>query len=112
MKTRFMRLRALLTFERGVLVLVALNLIDAASTHLALHLGFATELNPVMRWAYGLGPEFFWVMKMLLVSGGMVLIGRLATEKVANSVLAGAAAIYILVIAIHAHGWYQYLMYR
>lgn len=98
-----------LTFERGVQLLVVLNLIDAASTHLLLHLGVATEVNPFLAWAYAVSPELFWVIKMGLVSGALLIIGRLATEKVARSVVISANALYLLILLIHLSGWFDFL---
>lgn len=94
-----------LTFERGVQLLVVLNVVDAASTHLLLHLGLVTEMNPFMAWAYATSPELFWVLKMLLVAGCLMIIGRLATEKVANAVVISANVLYVLVLLTHLSGW-------
>lgn len=97
------------TFEHALHVLVLLNLLDAASTHLALKIGIAWEVNPLLRWAYTVSPDLFWVVKMVLVVGGMVLIGRIATEKVARSVILSANALYLLVVSVHVYGWVAYL---
>lgn len=98
-----------LTFERGVQLLVLLNLVDAASTHILLKLGYAVETNPILAWAYAVGPELFWVVKMGLVTGGLMAIGRLASEAVAKSVVVSANLLYLVVLLIHLSGWLDVL---
>jgi hypothetical protein len=58
-----------ITFDTALQCLVVLNVIDAASTHLALKIGIAWEVNPLLRWAYSVSPDIFWLVKMVWSSG-------------------------------------------
>jgi hypothetical protein len=99
-----------MTFERGVALFVILNLADAASTNLLLHLGLATEANPLMNWAYTVSPSFFWVIKVILSCGGLIIIGRQAKPEVALSIVRNANLLYGLILSIHLSMWITYLL--
>lgn len=109
MKKYVTKLLNWITFERGVIALVVLNLFDAVSTHLALHLGFAYEVNPLLRWAFALSPALFWLIKMMLVVVGMLAIGRLGSARTALGVLITTNAMYLMVMFVHVYGWVMYL---
>jgi hypothetical protein len=103
-----MKIVAWWNLRRLVILLVLLNAIDASSTYLLLHLSGGDpdiELNPLMRWAYIWDPVVCWLVKMLLVSGGLVIIARFATEKVARAVVASTNILYILTLCMHALAW-------
>ena len=99
-----------LTFRRGVVILAIMNLIDAASTHMGLHMGIVYEVNPLMRWAYGVSPAAFWSLKMGLVSGGLLVIGSLASEALARRTALNAILLYLLVIFAHVYGWLSWAL--
>jgi hypothetical protein len=42
----------------------------------------------------------------------MLLIGKLASEKVARSVVMSANGLYLLVMAVHVHGWLTFFFTR
>ncbi len=106
------KLLSKLTFEHGVILIVALNLIDAISTHLALSMRIAYEINPLLRWAFSVDPGLFWIIKISLVTGGLLTVGKLASDKVAKSVVVSANILYTLVIAVHVYGWIAYFINR
>lgn len=101
----FRRIRDLFSFEQGLQILVALNVLDAVSTQvlLAYQLGF--EANPLMAWAYGLGVDGFWAIKILLVLVALVFIGKIADPAVARSIVASANLLYFLVLLSHILNW-------
>lgn len=99
-----------ISFQTRLLSLFGMNIADAASTHAALHFGVASEANPIMDWAYQTSPVFFWITKMALVVGGMVLVVSLATEEQTNKVLSIANVAYLIVMAIHVIGWGSYFL--
>lgn len=97
------------SFEVSALVLVALNLIDAASTHLSLVLDLAYEVNPLMRWAFDASPALFWVLKLSLVGIGLTIIAALAADH-AKRIVSTLNCVYGAVIAIHLLSWIAYLI--
>lgn len=107
------RLAAWWSFERMMVLLVALNFIDGISTHALLSQSSgAVELNPLMRWAWTTSPDVFWVLKLGLVSVGMTIIARLATDKVAKTAILSSCLFYLVVIVIHIQGWIEYFASR
>lgn len=97
------------SFEVSALILVALNLIDAASTHLSLALDLAYEVNPLMRWAFDTSPALFWVLKLSLVGIGLTIIAALAADH-AKRIVGTLNYIYGMVMAIHLLSWVIYLI--
>lgn len=98
------------TFERLVVLLLTINLIDGVSTHILLHLsGPEAELNPLMRWAWMVSPELFWLMKIGLVGSGLMVIGKYAPDSVARAAVVSINAFYMVVLVTHLHGWIAYL---
>jgi hypothetical protein len=90
--------------------LMVLNVIDAASTHLALKLAFAEELNPLMRWAFETNPVLFWVLKIGLMLLGLWIIARSRGEKLIRWMLVGMNITYLAVLGVHGYIWITYLL--
>lgn len=86
-----------------------LNLIDLVSTFLALDIGFATELNPVMRWCYEAGPWWFVLAKAGLTAGPMVVFWMTRKIKASVIMLKTFVFIYTALVGWHAAMWSLYL---
>lgn len=80
----------------SVVALLALNLVDAASTVALLKSGAAVEANPFMAWALSAG--YFWQVKMGLVFAGSATLYALRHHRLAR-VGAGVSALVYLVVA-------------
>lgn len=55
------------------LFLIGFNLIDAIFTHIWIQLKLATEANPIMACFYNLNPIFFFVVKLSLIFGSLLM---------------------------------------
>lgn len=104
----------LLSLRVGLPVLVILNLIDAVSTHAALTLGIATEANPIMAWAWSVGPWMFWVMKMMAVGFAMALVEMYVRRnddrpRPIEWAVLFLNGLYVLVVGTGLVGWALYL---
>lgn len=53
-------------FKKWVLVLLAVNLLDAVTTVIGLSGGIAKEMNPLMAWVWAASPALFLTFKMLI----------------------------------------------
>ncbi len=89
-------------------ILVVLNLLDATSTHLALKIGIASEVNPLLSWAFERSPDLFWGIKFALLSLSLVLLSVMRDVRSAQQVLQITNWVYVVVLFIHLHGWYLY----
>jgi Domain of unknown function (DUF5658) len=103
----------LLSLKVGLPVLVILNLIDAVSTHAALTLGIATEANPIMAWAWSVGPWMFWVMKMMATGSALALVEMYVRQnerpRPIERVVLFLNGLYVLVVGSGLVGWALYL---
>lgn len=98
-------------FERLVFVLLTLNLADAVSTHILLSIfGAAIELNPLLRWAYTVGPAEFWIVKIAIISAGLAMLGKMTSERIATRTARAAVFLYTVVLITHLKNWLEYLI--
>jgi hypothetical protein len=104
------KLLAWFNYERSLLALVILNMLDAISTHWALKLRVAEEVNPIMRWAWNQSPDLFWILKMGFVAIAILLLGAFAPEKVARQTVLAGCGLYAVIILIHLVGWVALLL--
>lgn len=81
--------------------ILILNLADAVFTLLYTGFGLAVEGNPLMDQAMIRGPIPFMVVKLALVSGGVLLLWQLRQRRAAVVAIAGGAAAYTFLIAYH-----------
>lgn len=81
--------------------IIILNLADAIFTLLYTGFGLAVEGNPLMDQAMIRGPVLFMIVKLALVSGGVLVLWRLRQRPVAVIAIAGSAAAYMFLIAYH-----------
>lgn len=89
------------TIEWALIVLGALNAVDAFCTlHWVTH-GLATEANPVMDWALTLGPAWFISAKLALVTLGCVGLWRHKERRVVRVASMPLVALYAMVCAGH-----------
>lgn len=87
---------------RGIIaVIIVLNLADAILTCIWLWSGAATEANPVMRMAAGLGPVAFVSVKLALVSLGTFLLWRLRYRAFAVVAIFALFLAYYFVLLYH-----------
>lgn len=83
---------------------LVLNLADAVFTLVYLQAGVASEANPLMESALGRGPLGFMVVKLALVSLGVLLLIRLRARPAATAALVAAAAAYACLFVYHLSG--------
>ena len=88
-------------FERALAVLVVLNLIDAVMTSLWVSEGIASEGNPVMAAALGLGLGQFVLGKVVLVGLGAASLYRLREQLLARIAVIPAVVLYCFVLGNH-----------
>ena len=82
-------------------VVLILNLADAVFTLMYVGSGLAVEANPLMDQAFGGGPMLFMVVKLALVSGGVLLLWRLRQRRTAVVAIAATALAYGFVCFYH-----------
>lgn len=93
-------------FRRDTYPLIAMNVIDAASTHVALKMGWAYEANPIMAAAWNNSPFTFWMSKMSLVLIGLVLLSPMESSNPGRRwPLRFMNLMYVAILAVHAAGW-------
>jgi hypothetical protein len=95
------RLTAPRTFERALGILLILNLLDAAFTLNWVYAGVATEANPVMAGALILGPGFFIITKVALVTLAVALLWRNRGHSIARWALVPVSLLYAFVSGGH-----------
>jgi hypothetical protein len=95
---------AKITLKQLVIMNVVLNLIDAVSTHVSLRLGFVTELNPLMAWAFSVSPLLFWALKMSLVGSALALLRLFAVDH-GRRVMMWANCLYLVIGGLHVLAW-------
>jgi hypothetical protein len=79
------------------------NVIDVIFTLIVVLLGFAVEANPVMQRALDAGPLAFAVIKISVVSLGVLLLWRERRRPLAVAGSVGIFAAYGLLMMYHAH---------
>lgn len=84
-----------------LILLVVLNLLDAAFTSLFLRAGLATEANPLMRAAWKASPMTFLTVKIALVSLGAIGLWLGRRHLVPTLALTFSLAIYACVVGYH-----------
>jgi hypothetical protein len=82
-------------------LIVIFNLLDAIFTLLAVASGWATEENPLMDLLLAYSPVQFMVIKLTLVSLGIMLLWRLRDRRVALVSGLGALGVYGLIVSYH-----------
>lgn len=95
------------TYDRNLTItatfVLILNVIDAVFTLLYTGCGLASEGNPLMDQLMNRGPVLFMVVKLALVSSGILLLWRLRQRRAAAVLvsIAGSAAAYTLLLVYH-----------
>jgi len=89
------------SFDRGLRAILWLNLVDAVGTITWLHMGLATEANPIMNWAIQAGPGVFVVSKVSLVCLAVALLWRHRSVPTARLALVPVAMLYALIAGTH-----------
>jgi hypothetical protein len=100
-----MQLSARVPISLVAAAVLVLNLADALFTLVYTRLGVAHESNPLMDRALGHGPVGFMIVKLGLVSLGVVLLVRLHERRSAiratELALAGSALAYATLLVYH-----------
>ncbi|MCA9679120.1 MAG: hypothetical protein H6708_10550 [Kofleriaceae bacterium] len=91
--------RVPLTMIAGAILV--LNLIDAVFTLIYVHLGLAVEGNPLMGQALTRGPVGFMLVKLALVSMGVLVLFRLRRRRAASVALVASAIAYSSLLVYH-----------
>ena len=86
----------------AVILIHVLNFFDGLLTLYAVSLG-VLEVNPLMRWALGLGPLWFLFVKVGVVSTGLYFLDK-QLEGSKRKIFLLLLAAYALVIAWHVFG--------
>lgn len=88
-------------FRLAELMLVLLNVVDAAFTHVWLSNGLATEANPLLAAAWETHPATFHGLKAGLLFSGMAILHHLRWIAAARTAMGTMAAAYGAVVAWH-----------
>lgn len=89
------------TFLLAEVLLVLLNVADAAFTHMWLANGLATEANPLLAAAWESHPVTFHGLKAGLLFSGMAILHHLRWIGAARNAMGTLAAAYGGVVAWH-----------
>lgn len=81
--------------------LLFLNLLDGLFTLTFLQLGVAEEANPLMRAAYDASPVGFMLLKVAVVSLGVLVLSLHQSSRLAQYALRGAIAVYAVIVTWH-----------
>jgi hypothetical protein len=87
--------------ELAASALIVLNLLDAMFTLVWIKSGVATEGNPFMDQAMAHGALGFMVIKLALVSLGVLLLWRLRHRRAAATALVASAIAYSSILILH-----------
>lgn len=87
--------------ETAAAALVVLNMVDAVFTLVWVKTGVAAEGNPFMDRAMAHGAVGFMVIKLALVSLGVLLLWRLRHRKAAAAALVASAIGYVSIVCFH-----------
>ena len=85
-----------------VLYIVIANLVDAILTYTAVTAGEASEMNPLMEFLLDLGGIYFFLVKISLVTLGLILLLLSQNQKIAHYALWVCAATYTIILTVHA----------
>jgi len=96
-----MHVSAKLPLSLVAAAVLVLNLADALFTLIYIHTGLASEANPLMDAALGGGAVSFMMVKLTLVSLGVLLLFRLRRQRSASIALIGTAVAYSSVFLYH-----------
>ncbi len=87
--------------EIAAAALIVLNLLDAVFTLIWIKSGVAIEGNPFMDRALAHGAIGFMVIKLSLVSLGVLLLWRLRHRRAAATALVASAIAYTSILMLH-----------
>ncbi len=87
--------------SRIAAAIVVFNVIDAVFTIIYTDLGLAREANPLLSHALDDSPLLFMLIKLGLVSMGVLLLWRLRHRRTAAAGLVASAAAYSWLILYH-----------
>ena len=90
--------------ERCAKLVVVANGVDAVLTLLWIHLGTATEANPLLAPYAVSQPIVFVAAKLALVSFGVLLLRRHAVRPVVSFALFACSVLYVGICSYHV--WY------
>lgn len=82
--------------------ILILNLLDAVLSLVAVHAGAATEANPLMAATLSWGAVWFILVKISLVSLGVLLLWRTRHVLLAAGGLVALCLLYVGLLAYHA----------
>ena len=81
--------------------LLIMNLLDGIFTLAAVQAGAASEANPIMSLPLELGSVWFILVKIGLVSAGVLLLWRARHRMLAHGAVIGLALVYTAVVVYH-----------
>ena len=91
-------------FAATLLMVVVINVIDAAATWAWLKHGLATEANPLMRLAIEAGPATFFIPKVVVVAAGCTFLWAVKSCPLARRAFRVPALAYGAVAVVHLYG--------
>ena len=93
--------RASLALRIAAGIILVLNLLDASFTLVWTTSGLATEANPLMDHVISRSPLQFMLVKVTLVSLGVLLLWRLRWQRMAKLAIVGSALAYGVLAVYH-----------
>lgn len=88
-------------FELALSALLVLNAVDASLTLLWIQIGAAQESNPLLACVAHANPLHFMLIKVSLVSLGVLLLRRCSTSAMAIAAVGVGLTAYVTVCAYH-----------
>jgi len=85
----------------AAVAILVFNLLDATFTLVWTLSGLAVEANPLMDQVLAHSPVRFMVVKMALVSLGLLLLWRLRWRRAARFAIVGSALAYTVLLTYH-----------
>jgi hypothetical protein len=85
----------------SAVTLLFLNLLDGLFTLAFLQLGYAEEANPLMRAVYDASPVSFMLVKLAIVSAGVLLLAVYSASRLARLAQKLALAVYAVIVTWH-----------
>ncbi len=99
--------RASLVLRLAAATILIINLLDAAFTLFWTLSGLAVEANPLMEHALADSPVRFMVIKLSLVSLGLLLLWRLRWRRLARVAIVGSALAYAALLTYHLNAMHE-----
>jgi hypothetical protein len=96
----------------AAMAILVFNLMDGVLTLGVIYSGVASEANPLMKFSLdSWGAVGFMIVKLTLVSLGVLLLWRLRHRRSAVAAIFGAAGVYALLLVYHLHSVHALIVF-